>query len=491
MDELKKLIDVLEQKGKSSASALLDYSDVESLEARLYQLVREGQPTDEKILIEALYGSAATTGAYKMLKSRVKKKLYNQLFFLDTENTRIADELAIVEVKCRKILYLADLLRKLQEAAFAEQQLRKAIALAKESQFIKYEIDALEQLRMHFSERNFSSKEFNECVERLKILYSILEIEKKADNIYYEIRFSTKLGVHASNEVIVKLPEMIDRLLMFWKASDSSHVFRRYHQLKMFYYELKGDFESFILYLKEIFAVYYSGKIHPLYFSINFNKYLLVFAYLRAKQYKEGIKEAEELKTKIKEGSHNWFANMENYFLLAAHSKNYSKAEELLTEALSNKYLNEITSFAQERWQLFYQFLNYITGFTSPTYSGSKLKHVPQDKKGYNVWRLILDFILTLKEEDPELIEREIERVRKFSTKYLTAKEDARTKTFLKLLQVVGREFSDSKVAKRKGAYLFSKLQELPAPGIAYAETEIIPYEHLWGLILEKMESNK
>lgn len=57
MDELKKLIDILERKGKGSASALLNYTDNTNLEMRLYHLAKNDKLDDETLLAEQLYSS--------------------------------------------------------------------------------------------------------------------------------------------------------------------------------------------------------------------------------------------------------------------------------------------------------------------------------------------------------------------------------------------------------------------------------------------------
>ncbi|MER2997180.1 hypothetical protein [Pontibacter populi] len=489
MEELKKLIDVLERKGKGSASALLNYTDTTNLETRLFQLTQSEADINEADLIAMLYNAPAKQDAFRMLKSRVKKKLYNQLLFLDTDNEKLMDEFGSIEIRCRKILYLADALRWSDEALLAEQQLRKVLKIAQDANLTKYEIDGLEQLRILLAEKKYTRKEFDKCTSRLEKLYSLHEIEKEADKRYYDIRFDIKLGVEASFKFKQKLQSYVNELQIFWDASESNLVFKRYHQLKMIYYEVEGDFVSFISYLNNIFSLYNSGKIHRLYFSENFNRFMLVYVYLRAKQYREGIEEAEKLKYRLENGTNNWFMHLENYFHLAVHSNDYIKAEEILTEVFTNKYFAELKSAAQERWILYYSIINYITGYSLPSFSDRKLKHIPNDKKGFNVWSLILDFIVVIEKDQPELVEREIDRVRKFIAKYLTSEGDARTKLFLKLLQITGREYKNTKVCKQKGSYILNKLKQTPVAGYAYAETEIVPYEQLWEIILQKLEN--
>lgn len=489
MEELRKLIDIIENKGKFSESTILDYSDASNLETRLYHLVKENRINDEKHLVEELYGSESKSSAYKMLKSRVKRKLYDQLFFLDIEDNKLINKRVATELKCKKFLYFSQILRQLEEVALSEKILKKVIALAKEADLINYEIEALEQLRILIAEGKFNRKLLDECADNLERLYTIKDFLNKSNAIYFDVRFDIKLGVDTSHKFKEKLAGYIKVLENYWLASKASSVFYRYHQLKLIHYELDGDVKHYIQYLKETLELYNVGKIHPLYFSTNHNRFLLVYNYLKSKDYIEGLAEAELLKQKLQVGTNNWFANLENYFLLGVHSKNYLKAQQLLEEALTNKHLEYQNPFAQERWLLYYKFFSYITDLKLPVNTNKKLKHIPNDKKGFNVWSLILDFIVIIEKDQPELVEREIDRVRKFIAKYLTSEGDARTKLFLKLLQITGREYKNIKVCKQKGSYILNKLKQTPVAGYAYAETEIVPYEQLWEIILQKLEN--
>jgi hypothetical protein len=491
MEELSKLIDIIENKGKFVETSILDYSDNSNLETRLYNLVKSSKIKNEVVLANELYGSENKSSAYKMLKSRVKRKLYNQLFFLDIDANKFVNKRAGIELRCKKLLYFALILKQLEETALAEKTLNKVIATAQEANLVDYEIEGLEQLRVLIAEGKFNRKNLDECAERLERLYTIKDFINKANAMYFDVRFDIKLGVDTSHKFKLKLSNYIKDLESYWLASQASSVFYRYHQLKLMYYELEGDTERYIHYLKDTLELYHAGKLHHSFFSVNHNMFLLVYNYLKGKHYTEGLVMADPLKQQLQAGTNNWFAHLENYFLLGVHSENYLKAQQILEEALANKYLASLNPFAQERWLLYYKFFNYITGFKLPIYTNKKLKHVTHDKKGFNVWSQILDFIYVIEKDQPELVEREIDRLRKFIAKYLTSEGDARTKLFLKLLQVIGREYQNTKVCKRKGNYILNKLKLAPVAGYAYAEIEIVPYEQLWQIILLKLENKE
>lgn len=489
MEELKKLIEVLEE--NSTATALLNFADSSNLETQLYQLIKDGVTENENDIVLHLYGHCDKANAYKMLKSRVKKKLYNQLFFLSPTISRAHSENSIAELDCKKMLFWAASLRTIREDKLAKLQLQKALVLAEQYQLIECQIECYKLMRVMLSNDSFSKKEFVTCTAKLEELYKLLEYEKRANQLYFDIKFEFKQGVIAGAELLDKLKASIVELKECWLQFGLNSVFKRYHSLMNMYYEITGDVTANISYLEQTFALYKAGKIHPAYYSETYNKFILVHAYLKNKDYSLGLAEAAELKKNLAEGSKNWFAHLENYFLLALHSKDYSLSEEILIEVFSNKCFRETNQFAQERWSTIYQIYHNAFGFKIPAKLNKKLKLCYQDKKGFNLWLMILDYMIALDSRDVSILAREVDRIKKYIGKYLTAPDDTRSKYMLKLLLIAGREFPvDAATCRKKGEYLFKKLQQAPTPGYAYAETEIIPYEDLWDVILQKLDNN-
>lgn len=491
MEELRRLIDVLEKYNGADGPNREYVSELTNLDGRLYQLAKDNNAEHEGEIIKQLYGTHKKVAAFRMLKSRLKKKLYNQVLFVDIQDLPFTLDTKSAELECQKDLYVINILRATGDEKLALMHLQKVLSLAQEMQFIKVQIEVYETQRILYAADGYSRKKFSECVEKLDELYKLRNVEENADKIYYKIRFNLKLGVEENKKHQAELGSLVEELHNLWQESGLNSVFRRYHKFKLFQLEGSGDAAELIEYLRYTFKLYEQGKIHKAYYSVTFNKFMLVYAYLRNQDYKTGLEEAEKLAQVMEVGSRNWFAHLENYFLLAVHDKDYKKAEGLLLEVFENKYFQDNNLFSQERWSMYYLVYHFISGFTIPVKLIKKLQVVPQDKKGFNLWRLILDFMLALQDKEPEAIGRETERVKKFMTKYLVNKEDARSKYFLKLLLLAGREYDDTKICRKKGEYLFDKLKQAPIPGYAYAETEIVPYEDLWEILLQKLETAK
>ena len=66
-----------------SALPVVDKSDNLSLEGRLYQLIKNSENLTDEEACYFLYGEQKLTPSYRMLKSRLRKKLLNSLFFTE------------------------------------------------------------------------------------------------------------------------------------------------------------------------------------------------------------------------------------------------------------------------------------------------------------------------------------------------------------------------------------------------------------------------
>lgn len=488
MTEAHQLVKLIEKLGHPSVSPLVNLNDENSLETKLCRHL-ENRPLSDEEAIDLLYGDPKKRDAFKMLKSRLKKKLYNQLFFLQHENI---NESRVEEINCNKILLQADILVLTGNFDLAEKQVKKGIKLAKKSGLTSSIVAGLEIYSKALSRGGRSLHLFDECQKELHEYYIILDYERKAASLFNEMSLKMRLGVSWRMEVLDQLEYVTVQLKEYWNKSGSSKLFWQYHKLKMIHFELTGNFLSQIDFIKETNTYYQKGLIKPEYFPLNFNKYALVYAYLRCKKYEEGITTALEFKSEVHNYSHNWFSNMENLFLLYVHSKQYKNAGDILKQVFNSQFFNKVIPYQHETWLLFANFYQLLAIESLPFNTKVKITaNATIDKRGQHVWLIILNFLKLLKQENDELLYRDAERIRKYMGRYLDSKSDPRNKLFLKLLLLVVKEEFDPIRCKQKSRYLFNKLSQLSPAGDAYAEVEIVPFEHLWEFILNILENQK
>ncbi|MHC2992590.1 hypothetical protein OB13_13720, partial [Pontibacter sp. HJ8] len=228
-----------------------------------------------------------------------------------------------------------------------------------------------------------------------------------------------------------------------------------------------------------------------------YNNFVLVYAHLRAKDFENGLYYAELNLPLYKTSSQNWFAYMENYFLLAVHAKQYTLGNLLLQKVFNNNAFKNIPTTAKERWMLYQAYFRLVYSEATSISQEAKnpyllsLPEYSKDKLGFNVAILTLQFIYLLEKGDAEALLYRIESLKKYISTHLKDVFSLRSKLFLKLLMLVVTEDFDVVQCRQKGENLYKKLMATPAPGDAYAEIEIVPYEHLWDLILQILKDKE
>lgn len=147
---------------------------------------------------------------------------------------------------------------------------------------------------------------------------------------------------------------------------------------------------------------------------------------------------------------------------------------------------------AQERWSLFEAYLNLVAPQDDKPFKWKSVtQNVPsysKDKEGFNVAILILQVLYYVDMMDTEALEYRMEALKKYAHKHFKDSFSERSRIFFKLLALVVKADFDYIVAQKKGESLYLKMQNTNPPGDAYAEIEIVPYEHLWELIIKRLQ---
>jgi hypothetical protein len=495
MEELRELVKIVTNRGQKKI-ALLEWDDEKRLsrDMELFYGIQKGQfATDEQAATQ-LYGGTPDQASYKMAKSRLRKKLLNHLFFLDFDNrSKISHKF---EQECLNLLHQARMLINLGEYKTSERLLNKLLKISIEAEFTYITVSGLELLLMIYAQTG-KSYLFYKNKEVLLHYRNILKFEQEAEDYYNTARLELSKSIQARKEFLPKLVPILERLKKLWKQSHSFNNFNYYYKLNIFYYDMIGNPAEIIQITSESDLLFEQGKINPMRFDHRFNKFMNVHAYLRSKEYEKGLLLAGDYIQAFDQSSNNWFAFMENYFLLALHAMNYKLALQLIQQTDKNPFFSKISRMAKERWVLYRSYLYFVypseilyTEFSYQTLITS-VPEYSKDKQGFNVAILVLQYLYFLKKRDFESLLHRIEAMRKYAGTHLKDNFSDRAKAFFKLLIIPVKEDYKPMYCRKKGKYLYEKLQVISPPGEAYAEIEIIPYEHIWEMILDILLETK
>ncbi|GGG02086.1 hypothetical protein [Pontibacter amylolyticus] len=488
MKEIKKLIEIVLSCSQAE-TGLLDVPKQSIKEKKFIQGIELGHYTSDEQAAKDLYNTNPNDVRYKMLKHRVKKKLFNELNYVNPQKVT-ANHVRQKEIQCNSLIYQANIVRARYEFDLVINLATKALMIAQEFDFTDLKVSALELLSLSYSEQGFIKK-FTAAQEELKAAMRHFVMEREAVSMFQHATVQLRKSTKTRKEFLPQLPGIIEKLEKLWKGSGTFSSYYAYYRTYIWYHELEGNFKEIIAITVDALRLVDHNKINVQRFDLTYNNFIMVYAHLRAKDYTDGLAYAEKNLLLYNPTSVNWFSYMENYFLLAVHAQHYELGDILQRKIFDNSSFHIIPTIAKERWILYRSYFRLVySQATVPEGEANNpyllsLPEYSKDKLGFNVAILTLQFIYLLEKGETEALLYRIESIKKYVSTHLKDAFSLRSKLFLKLLVLTVTEDYDAEACRTKGESLYKKLLDTPAPGDAYAEIEIVPYEHLWDLILQ------
>ncbi len=497
MKDFKKLVKVVTKRGQKNIPLLFFNKDVEAIgkEMELYLRTQSGDFDTDKDASLGIYDAEIPDHRYKMLKSRVKQKLLNHLFFLDYDDERIP-ETHKQEEECLRLLHFSKVLINEGEFEVSEKLINKACYLAEEAEFTFLKMSALEMLRTIHTEncRPIHFKKTNEEIAELKELHTI---EDKAKETYYYYKILLSKSGHSRKKNIDNVETAISDLKKLYHKYGTYQIFENLYKLEMLYFQLNGDFKQMINLTQEVDQLFEAGKINPRRFDDRHNKYMKIYAHMKSRDYSNGLQYAEKFSSDFSKASHSWFSFMEIYFLLAMHTKVYDTATHIITKVILNSFYDKLSDKEKEKWNIYRGYLYFLSpdDMLLKNYNFEQyFMEIPvfrKDYAGFNAAILILQFLNYLKEDKVAYLKKPVEELGKYVNKFCAECFSKRTKAFYKLLSTIVKCGLDIKTIKIKTKYLSTKLKDIDTPGDVYNELEILPYEQLWDITIKYLKINE
>ncbi len=495
MNEIKKLVRIVTNRVKKNISLIdvINNEENPGKEQQLFNNVQSGRYHTDDDAASDMYGSDGTDQRYRMLKSRLRSKLNNMLFFVDFSDSK-GNISFPYEQECHSHIFRAKVLFKEGEYELAEKSVKKALTISQEAEFTDLTLISLKMLRVIYSEL-FRPNHLRKVIGQIKKYEEINRFEEESFDIFYMKRMQLGRSVHSRKVHLDSTLSAVKKLEKLWDRGKSYGLFEKYYRLKIWSSELLGDYEAVLDISNEAMRLVKEGAINPLRFDVRHNVYTRTYAYLRSKDYKSGIRCAEEGLEHIAPSSGNWFSHMENYVLLALHSQDYQLAEDVVNKVVSNPFLDKLSIQSKERWELYKAYLYFIMpdrdveDVLSFSDIYERLPFYTQDKQGFMVAILILEFMDFLKKDRLDLALTKLPNSERYIYRYLNENpESQREKLFLKLISIIVQCSFNPDMAAKKGQRYLDRLRGTPEPGGAFAEVEIVPYEQLWDVLMGFMK---
>jgi len=497
MKEINKLVDLVTHGLKSNFDVINLTGDIENpgKEQQLYNGVLDGlYPTDESAA-EGMYQSDIYDQRFRMLKSRLRHKLYDLLYHIDFDEPGFTHSTK-VELECKEYLHKAHILFKLGEHAMSDKQLNKCITLAEENQITPALVDAWE-LKSDILSHDCKPTDFDLALKRLEELRKLLQIEKENQDLFLRMRMLMSKSIHSRNTCQDHLRKSIEQSEKAYKTTKSINIFLNLYQLKVWIFLLEEDFSALHKFTHEAVKTVGKAKVEPERFDHGYNSYLASRALLASEKYKVGYVEAKAGFKFMNKSTERWFDHSETYFLLAMHNQDYKLAKKILEEVLKNPNYTRASEATIGRWKVFRIYLNFATPGKdmlkrvrfSDVHEAAEFYYI--ESKGYYISLPLLEFVHHVNKDRLDLAMNKLDEVENYFFKHLNEPgKNPREKQFYKMLKVLKTsDFNLEKTRPKTEKYLAKMKEKRSYP--PFSDFEILPYEHLWEVVLKTVSKLK
>lgn len=497
MKDLANLARIVTSRSLSSVPILDLQGGKSNKETQLVATLLETPGASQHQLVKTLYGKTTTPNvrAMQKLQSRVQAKLLNHLYFLDHSDPRHLVSRRY-QLECLDLLHKANILLAEGDYSLTERLLLRCLRLAEAGEFTHYAVQCARLLRTLYAQQRKALR-YQKLAKRLLRAEQVMAWEDEAERIYSDAHLALAHTVSSRRAVLPLLPGYIDQLKALHRQAHSFSTFNYLYRLQLSYEELQGNYAAIIRLTASATRLLREGKLNERRFDKRYNHYMSINAYLRSRQPVKGLKLAQVYALDFHPSSGNWLYFQEHHLLLALHAEQYAYAQQLLATTSKNPAYLKQRPAALERWSLYRGYTEFVC--PTPRVGPARRQELAQwaltlpefsrDKRGHNVAILVLQLLHFLRERHLEEVLLRLERLRKYQQRHLRESSMLRSRLFLRLLLLLVEKNFDARQAAERGSTLLQQLQQTDPPGDAFAEVEIIPYEHLWKLVLHLLRT--
>ena len=504
MDILKELVSVVTRFKVRKINIITRDSDTPTMVREFYEgLVEDKFQTDEDAA-DYFYDSSDSKkkSSYKKLKSNVRNRLINTVFFIDVKQP-FYNEQQRAYYTCYKEWAAAKILIGKSARNAGNYLCQKILPKAIKYEFTDIVLDVSRSLRYHYGIFEQNLKRFDYYNALAKKYFEISQAENLAEELYIAL-VSKYVNNHSQNANTPKIAlEFAEQLKEPMEKYDSYrlHLFGNFIKItaSMSTNNYAETIEVCAKALDFFAAKDYQTKLPALVFL---HQQLVCYTQLR--MFEEGKTAVYRGFDLLEEGQHNWFKHQELFLILSLHTGNYNEAYRIYQEVINNKRFKSLSTAVLEMWKIYEAYLEYLITInrielSEKEHSSKKfrlnkfLNEVPgysKEKRGRNIPILVIQILFLIVQKKYDTAIDRIEAVEKYCFRYLQNNNSFRSNCFLKMiLQIPISGFHKNGTIRRAKKYV-DRLQTVPLEVANQThEVEIIPYEELWEIALESLEN--
>lgn len=503
MQELKELALMVQPLELKVAARNLLFFEGDTMLSRFFNSLVGNEFDSDVNALHYLYPEdPSTTNSYRKLKSTLKKRLKDSILLFDEKSQTTTEYQRAYYQSYKEWAMVKILLGRNARNAAVEIALG-ILKKAEKFEFTDLAMDVSSVLRLHYGARLGDKNKFQYYNSLFKKYRALYFLEEEAQESYIDLII---------NYVNNRSPksQQHDRAILAIEALDSQEVKGDSHQYKLYRYLIELMAATTIYDYRKAMEIcedaieYFTTKNYEARLPLQIFYYQELVCHVQLGQFEAGKYAAEKCSSFILEGSFNWFKYQELYQILAIYTEQYSEAARIYLETISHPRFEFLPDNAKEVWKIYHAYLYFLAinqKIDSPQLE-SKIKNsfklgrflnevmiFSKDKSGLNAAILTAQIMILISEgRHEETIDR-LETTQQYCYRYLQTEYTQRTYLFLKMLLKVPHLGFDREQIVQKTQKIMEQLRDVPLEVANQAvESEIIPYEKLWEMLLESMQ---
>ena len=471
---------------------------------RLFDLINEGQVQSDEEAAAKLYGGADGMPRYRSLKNKLKDRLVKGLFLLDSipgNNSSRQDAF----YECNQKWAAAQKLTALGAHSNGIHVMEKLLRQTRRFEFTEISTSILRHLRLHYGTENCDPEKFFRLNAQYQEHVQLWQWEARAEEFYTQLTIKYVNDKSTKAEISGLARQYYEEVQPWLEQSDAFKLHLMGRLLQIAIYTSVNDYRQTALLCEDAIA-FFEQKPFESRLPLQVFYYQLAICYIQLRDFEKGQALLQKHLGIFAEGSFNWFKFRELFFLLAMHTGHYAEGARVCAQILDHTSLSAQPAHVVEMWKIYDAFVHLLRRMgkiaEAETVSGAAvsrfrlikfINEIPvysKDKRGMNIPILLLQIMfLVVNHKHDQLLDR-IEAIEKYRSRYLRQNDTFRSNVFIKMLMQVPLTSFQKDAVQRKTDKLLQLLLETPLEiaGQRY-EVEIIPYEMLWSMLLEHLNS--
>jgi hypothetical protein len=458
--------------------------------------IAEGRFNSDAEAEKGIYGGKTGGAAYRKLKSDLRKRLFEAVINIDTDQSAFSDYQKAY-YHCHRQWVVVRILTGMNANTSAMSLAIRLLKHAERFNFTLLCMDIASYLRIQYGLRESNDHKYNETDQLFIHFRSLYDAECLGEQLY------TQLIVRYVNNRSAKA-EVYEKALAFYEkiavemARHQSYKLQMYgYLIGLLRYTLVNDYENAMLYCNEAIA-FFNARPYEARTPLQIFHYQNLVCNIQLRRFEEGQVSANACMQYMQDGTFNWFKYKELFLHLSLHSREYEQADKTLQIILKHPRFEFLPPNAKELWIIYESYIYYLhaTGHVKSVL-GEKFKLdrfirkasiFSRDKGGINVAVIISRLLILLRERNFRQIIDEIDGINQYCYRYLRGENTKRSYYFIKMLLTIPFAQFDPKLTEQKVVQLRNKMDKIPfqvdnqTHGI-----EIVPYEHLWEIAMSSL----